>query len=99
MKIKEITKINRTTLWSLGLFGAAINILILTSAIYMLQVYDRVVPSQSLPTLIVLTGLVAFLFLAMGLLEHIRSRVLARLGAQFRSQLEIPTIKIMICGY
>jgi len=95
LNIKEITKPARITLWSLGLFSAVINLLMLTGAIYMLQVYDRVVPSQSVPTLVVLTGLVAFLFLSMGLLEHVRSRALVRLGAQFRSKLELSTIKLM----
>src|SRR5258708_26054568 len=41
--------------WSVGLFSAAINLLYLASPLYMLQVYDRVVTSGSVPTLLMLT--------------------------------------------
>ena len=64
-----------------GLFSAVVNILMLTGPLFMLQVYDRVLASRSSATLMVLFGIVAFLFLLMGLLDHYRGRVLARIGA------------------
>lgn len=70
------------------LFSVFINILMLTGPIYMLQVYDRVLGSRSEPTLIALSVLVAFLFLAMGLLDHARGRVLARVGARLQALLD-----------
>ena len=48
---------------------------------FMLQVYDRVPTSRSEATLVALIDIVAFLFLTMVLLDHARSRVLARAGA------------------
>ena len=59
-----------------GLFSAAVNILMLVPAIYMLQVYDRVVASGSMSTLAMLTLIMVFLLSSMGGLEWVRSRVL-----------------------
>jgi ABC-type protease/lipase transport system fused ATPase/permease subunit len=64
-----------------GVFSAMSNILMLTGAFYMLQVYDRVLPSRSVPTLVALSILAAGLFLAQGVLDLIRSRILLRIGA------------------
>ncbi len=61
-----------------GLFSMAINILMLVPALYMLQVYDRVVTSGSLSTLAMLTLILIFLLSAMGGLEWVRSRILVR---------------------
>jgi PrtD family type I secretion system ABC transporter len=65
----------------IGLFSGVINLLMLTGSFYMLEVYDRVLPSRSLPTLVGLTTLAAGLFAFLGLLDLIRGRVLARIGA------------------
>ena len=54
----------------------------------MLQVYDRVLGSRSEPTLVALSALVAFLFLMMGVLDHARSRLMARIGARFQEKLD-----------
>ncbi len=63
-----------------ALFSLAINLLYLTSPIYMLQVYDRVLASGSEATLIALTLVAAFAFLALGLLDAARALVLNRAG-------------------
>jgi ABC-type protease/lipase transport system fused ATPase/permease subunit len=57
-----------------GLISAMSNLLMLTGAMFMLQVYDRVLPSRSVPTLIGLAGLAAGLYAAQGLLDPIRGR-------------------------
>jgi ATP-binding cassette subfamily C protein len=57
------------------------NILMLTGAIFMLEIYDRVLPSRSVPTLIALMILAAGLFTAQGLLDLIRARMLVRIGS------------------
>lgn len=69
-------------------FSAFVNILLLTAPFYMLQVYDRVLASRSEETLVVLSGLAAFLFLLMGLLDHARSRIMARVGARLQIALD-----------
>ncbi|MCJ2013600.1 type I secretion system permease/ATPase [Methylobacterium sp. J-076] len=58
-----------------------VNILYLTGSFFMLEVYDRVIPSRSVPTLIGLGALALVLFAFQGVLEMIRTRVLARVGA------------------
>ena len=70
------------------LFSIAINLLMLTSPLYMLQVYDRVLGSRSEATLVALSVLVAVLFLAMGVLEFSRSKVMAIVGARFQERLD-----------
>jgi len=64
----------------IGVMSAMINVLYLTGSFFMLEVYDRVVPSRSLPTLVGLVVLAAGLFVALGILDAIRGRILARIG-------------------
>ncbi|MDD2868408.1 type I secretion system permease/ATPase [Neomegalonema sp.] len=71
-----------------GLFSAAINLLMLTGPVFMLQIYDRVLSSRSTATLATLFGVVIFLYGLMGLLDHCRGRVLARLGARFQIRMD-----------
>jgi len=62
-------------------FSALINVLMLTGPLFMLQIYDRVLPSRSVPTLVALGLLMAALYSFQALLEAIRSRVLVRVGS------------------
>jgi ATP-binding cassette subfamily C protein len=57
------------------------NILMLTGAIFMLEIYDRVLPSRSVPTLLALVILAAGLFAVQGVLDLIRGRMLVRIGS------------------
>src|SRR5215510_9661067 len=61
-------------------FSGMSNLLMLTGSFFMLEVYDRVLPSRSVPTLVVLLILAAGLFAAQGLLDMLRSRLLVRVG-------------------
>ena len=63
-----------------ALLSGMSNILMLSGAMFMLEVYDRVLPSRSTPTLVGLTILVAGLFAALGLIDAIRGRILGRIG-------------------
>ncbi|MGB8814694.1 MAG: type I secretion system permease/ATPase [Paracoccaceae bacterium] len=69
-------------------FSVVVNILMLTGPLYMLQVYDRVLGSRSEATLVALSVLVVFLFLMMGILDHVRGRIMARIGARFQDRLD-----------
>ncbi|MBB6466843.1 ATP-binding cassette subfamily C protein [Aminobacter lissarensis] len=62
-------------------FSGLINVLMLSGSLFMLQVYDRVLPSRSVPTLVALIILVAVLYAFQGVLEAVRARVLTRIGA------------------
>ncbi|HEX9525446.1 MAG TPA: type I secretion system permease/ATPase [Reyranella sp.] len=64
-----------------ALFSALLNILYLTGSFYMLEVYDRVLPSRSVPTLVGITLLALALFSFQGVLDIIRSRLLVRVGS------------------
>lgn len=68
----------RGILIGIALFSAISNVLMLTGSFFMLQVYDRVLPSRSVPTLVALTVLVVILFAAQGILDFIRGRLLVR---------------------
>ena len=70
------------------IFGALTNLLMLTGPLFMLQVYERVLPSSSVPTLAVLFALVIFLYAMMALLDSARSRILIRIAARLRKKLE-----------
>ncbi|MGC9387020.1 MAG: type I secretion system permease/ATPase [Hydrogenovibrio sp.] len=74
---------------SIGVFSFFINILMLVPALYMLQVYDRVVTSRSEETLIMLTLIVVWLFMTMGFLEFIRARILIRVGNRLDQYLNV----------
>jgi ATP-binding cassette subfamily C protein len=71
---------------SVGVFSGLVNLLALTGSFYMLQVYDRVLPSRSIPTLLGLTLLMAALFVANGLLDFFRVRVMSRVGVRIDSK-------------
>jgi len=67
---------------AIGLMSGMINILMLTGAIFMLEIYDRVLPSRSVPTLVGLVILATGLFAAQGMLDMIRGRMLVRIGSR-----------------
>jgi ATP-binding cassette subfamily C protein len=60
--------------------SCAINVLYLTGSIFMLEIYDRVLPSRSVPTLIGLGILAGGMYFAQGILDLIRGRILGRIG-------------------
>ena len=77
----------RSAFIGIALFSALINILALTGSLFMLEVYDRVLPSRSVPTLVGLAILVGLLLASQGLLEIVRTRVLVRIGASLDNTL------------
>ncbi len=78
----------RGLLIAVFVFSVFVNLLMLSGPLYMLQVYDRVLGSRSEATLVALSVLMAFLFLAMGVLDHARGRVMARVGARMQDRLD-----------
>ncbi|QRI63471.1 type I secretion system permease/ATPase [Shinella sp. PSBB067] len=64
----------------IALMSAVVNILYLTGSLFMMEVYDRVLPSRSLPTLAALLGLVVVLYLFQGLFDALRGRLLVRIA-------------------
>ena len=72
----------RSSFVSAGFFSLFINLLLLVPIIYMLQVYDRVLTSNSESTLLMLTLITLFLFLVMGGLEWVRAQILIVAGTR-----------------
>lgn len=77
-----------------GLLAAAfvlsflVNVLRLAGPMFMILIYDRVLTSRSVETLVALVVLVMLLLLVLGILDYARKRLLARFGAQFQEQME-----------
>lgn len=85
--LKAALRSCRSSFGFIGLFTGIINILMLTGSLFMLQVYDRVLPSRSIPTLIALLVLVAGLYSIQGILDAVRSRMLVRIGRSLDDRL------------
>ena len=66
---------------AVGALTGVINVLMLTGSLFMLQVYDRVLPSRSVPTLLALGAMAAALFAFQGFLDMCRGRILVRIGS------------------
>ncbi len=79
-ELLEAVKRCRNAFIGVGVFSGLINVLALTSSIYMLQLYDRVIPSHSVPTLVGLSILMLVLYAGYGLLDMVRLRVMSRIG-------------------
>lgn len=87
-ELRQVLSRSHGLLWAVALFSLFSNLLMLTGPLYMLQVYDRVLGSNSQETLIALSILVIFLYSIMGILDYTRGRVMARSGARFQSDLD-----------
>ena len=77
----------RTGFLAVGLFSAAINVLALTGSIYMLQLYDRVLPSHSVATLVGLTIIMLVLYVGFGVFNFLRMRMMTRIGIRIERNL------------
>ena len=72
----------RSAFWSAAGFSMVINVLMLAPSLYMLQVYDRVVPTGNQSTLLMLTLILVLLFITMSIMEWVRSQILIRVSAR-----------------
>lgn len=70
----------RRIFWALAAFSGMSNLLMLTGSFFMLQVYDRVLPGRSIPTLVALIVLATVLYLFQGGLDFVRGRISVRVG-------------------
>ena len=68
----------RRAFWSVALFSAVVNMLMLAGPLYMLQIYDRVLTARSVPTLIALSVFLFGAYAFQAALDIIRSRIVVR---------------------
>ena len=73
----------RQAVGGIAVFSAIINILMLSGSLYMLQVYDRVLSSRSISTLVGISLILLAAYILQGSLDTLRSKMLARVGARF----------------
>src|SRR5690242_20711764 len=79
-ELGEALRACRSAFIGVGVMSCMINLLYLTGSIFMLEVYDRVLPSRSVATLVGLVLLAGGLYIAQGVLDVLRSRILGRIG-------------------
>ena len=82
----------RRVLVAVALFSACVNLLMLTVPMYMLQVYDRVLTTGNVDTLLALSAMVVVALATFGLLDAVRLRLLARTGAWLDRELGSPVL-------
>jgi len=85
--LQEALKLCKGAFISAAGFSMVINFLMLVPVIYMLQLYDRVVPTGNESTLLMLTMIMLFLFITLGSLEWVRSQILVRVSARLETLL------------
>ncbi|GLQ07934.1 type I secretion system permease/ATPase [Sneathiella chinensis] len=90
-----LRKCNRVFL-GVALFGLAINLLMLTAPLFMMQVFDRVISSRNTDTLLMLVIIAAVSLLTMASLEGVRSFVLVRLSSWLDKKLGGTALKASI---
>lgn len=77
-------------LLGIAVFSGVINLLTLSGSLYMLQVYDRVIPSRNIATLLGLSFIVLLAYLLQGYFDALRMRMLSRVGTLFDVNLQEP---------
>lgn len=88
----------RSGFLSVAVFSFFLNLLMLVSPIYMMQVFDRVLSSGRIETLIMLTVIAAFAVLVLGILDTVRKRVLARIATWLDQRLSAELISASVTG-
>src|SRR3982074_3406945 len=86
----------RSAFLGVGAMSCMINLLYLTGSIFMLEVYDRVLPSRSIPTLVGLIILAGGLYIAQGVLDLIRGRILVRIGTSLDEALNARVFETVV---
>jgi PrtD family type I secretion system ABC transporter len=77
----------KNTLLANVIFSFFINLIMFATPLYMMQIYNRVLPSRSGSTLVMLTGLVCFALAGLAILETVRGHVMVRAGAKLEHDL------------
>src|ERR1700754_1077595 len=95
-ELGEALRACRSAFIGVGLMSCIINLLYLTGSIFMLEVYDRVLPSRSVPTLIGLIILACGLYIAQGILDLIRGRILGRIGTSLDETINARVFDIVV---
>lgn len=93
----EFLRRSRWAFAGVAILSAVANLLALTGSLYMLQVYDRVLPSRSIPTLVGLTILMVGIYAAFGILDFLRGRLINGLGIRLDRGLRNQVFSSVLC--
>ncbi|SDQ35568.1 type I secretion system permease/ATPase [Pseudovibrio sp. Tun.PSC04-5.I4] len=85
--VAEAFAASRSGYAGVGVLSLVINLLMLTGPMFMLQIYDRVLASHSVPTLVIIASFAGILYLFFALLEGIRARGLSRISQEIDARL------------
>lgn len=85
--LKEALTVCKGSFISAAGFSMVINLLMLAPVIYMLQIFDRVVPTGNKETLLMLSLILLVMFITLGLLEWVRSQILVRVSSRLETLL------------
>ena len=85
--IRDALRPSRGALLSAGLVSGAVNVLALTGPLYVLEVYNRVLPSHGVSALVVLTLAMLALYVLSGALDFVRVRLMARVARRLDARL------------
>lgn len=96
LSVADAIRTCRSAFWGIFVISAVLNILMLTGPIFMLQVYDRVLSSSSVPTLVVLSVITLSLYLFSGMLDILRSKALLRISMRVYTRLCNPSLRANI---
>ena len=86
-ELKDGLKVCRESLIATAIFSGVANLLMLAPAFFMLNVYDKAVAFQSLPTLWVLSAVTLFLFIMLATVETVRSWMLIHISSRLDQEL------------
>ena len=97
-RLTEVMNEIRRSMYVAIAFSLAINLLILTAPLYMLHVFDSVLSSRSVDTLLLLTLIAVLALLTLAIMDGLRSHLLLRLGTWFEKELSGPVLRAHIYG-
>lgn len=86
-EVRAAIRASKRAFFATGSYSLVINVLMLAGPLFMLQVYDRVLTSGSIPTLVSLAIMTAGLYIIIGILELVRNRIIVRIGIEVDSRL------------
>lgn len=92
VSIRSAISAARQAFIGVAVLSAVSNILMLISPLFMMQVYDRVLASHSIPTLAALSLLAAGIYAVLAIIEILRSKILLQIGRRLDEQLSEPSI-------
>jgi ATP-binding cassette subfamily C protein len=85
----------RTAVVTVAVLSAVLNVLVLAGSIYMMMVYDSVLPSHSLPTLFSLLAMLVVVYVFQGVFDAMRTRILADVGSALDQELASDVQRVM----